>query len=330
MPLNILEYVEVSLNQKLQVPSQYVKLIYDSEILLLYPSSDPCISEPFTVMFKPGTYIFKLFGATGGGDAGGEGGSTKGTITFKSAKTLYFYIGSKGTQNSCIVSGGGGKGSTYSYSGGGSTDVRTQKDQDPYNMTSLRSRIMVAGGGGGGNLYETSKNVKGGCGGGIEGGDSEMGPKGTVQANLTIGATQTRGGIAIQQDTESTEVGNNGEFGKGGNSKQRSFYTSGGGGGYYGGASSNDGKASVSSGSGGSSFISGMKGCNAVDENGIHKGNAFHYSGLYFTNAETKSCVSAYDGYAIIQIISPVTCTYFSIDFVFRLDIFILIMILKA
>lgn len=37
---------------------------------------------------------------------------------------------------------------------------------------------------------------------------------------------------------------------------------------------------------GGSSFISGYAGCNAVDSNGNHTGKPYHYSGYVFTNAQ--------------------------------------------
>ena len=329
MSLNINKYVTVSLDDTLEIPSIYIQHSFNTVIKLFYPSSNPCSSLPFTIQFKPGKYLFELFGSAGAGSAGGKGGSTKGIIEFTSTETLYFYIGTKGS-NGCMASGGGGIGKPNS--GGGSTDVCINKSDDPYDVNSLRSRIMVAGGGGGSNDYDYTNNCKGGCGGGINGGDSEL-PyyyDTKIQANLTIGATQTTGGIAIQTLSGSEEQGSNGEFGKGGNSIGSSQYTAGGGGDYYGGASANDGDTSVSSGSGGSSFISGMSGCNAIYKNGTHSGKAIHYSGYYFKNAETKSCVNPSEGYAIIEILSPIKCTCSKNDLFLQLKVYLYIMIFKT
>ena len=58
----------------------------------------------------------------------------------------------------------------------------------------------------------------------------------------------------------------------------------GGGGGYYGGSGSSGLNEGSWSGGGGSSFISGHNGCNAINENGTHRGNATHFSGRVFTN----------------------------------------------
>lgn len=123
------------------------------------------------------------------------------------------------------------------------------------------------------------------------------------------------------------EIGTNGTFGIGGSSKQISSYTGGGGGGYYGGASSNDGQNSVSSGSGGSSYISGMLGCNSVDENGNHTNSRFHFSGYKFRNCVTYSGYNDGDGYALITLIE--TCThqkYFLNFFNFKIYVFIFLM----
>ena len=61
------------------------------------------------------------------------------------------------------------------------------------------------------------------------------------------------------------------------------------GGGYYGGTTS-DYSDTCEAGAGGSSFVSGYDGCNAISENStedniIHTGQSIHYSGKYFTNA---------------------------------------------
>ncbi|MCL1876920.1 IPT/TIG domain-containing protein, partial [Candidatus Saccharibacteria bacterium] len=58
----------------------------------------------------------------------------------------------------------------------------------------------------------------------------------------------------------------------------------GGGGGYYGGRAS-----WMSAGAGGSSFISGLVGANAIDAGGAHTGQPNHYSGKVFSNAVTTA-----------------------------------------
>ena len=308
--LQISHYIEIYLDENIQIPSNYViqQNFEVSEVKLLFPSSNTCHASPFTIIFKPGTYLIELFGGVGGGNSGGKGGTTSGIITFYHIQKLYFYIGAKGSQNQCVTFGGGGQGGSTSYSGGGATDIRLKKGDD---YDALLSRIMVAAGGGGSNSY--ANNIKAGDGGGLIGGDSEMGPESRIQANKSIGATQTRGGISIQKTPGSAEQGNNGEFGIGASTKQRTSYPGGGGGGYYGGASSNDGFDSVSSGSGGSSFISGLRCCNAVKEDGSHSNTPFHYSGIYFINPETKSGVNGDNGYAIIKILlSNNACKTFS------------------
>ena len=60
----------------------------------------------------------------------------------------------------------------------------------------------------------------------------------------------------------------------------------GGGGGYYGGGGGASANGVVGSGAGGSSFISGHSGCNAIDANGTHTGQPNHYSDKVFTQTE--------------------------------------------
>lgn len=117
---------------------------------------------------------------------------------------------------------------------------------------SLRSRIMVAGGAGAGG-----DSMNNSYGGGLTGG------AGLANA----GATQTAAGA-----TSYTIAG----FGFGGGG-------CGGGGGYYGGG----GATCANGGSGGSSFISGYAGSDAVNAYGVHTGQPNHYSGYIFTDART-------------------------------------------
>jgi len=57
-------------------------------------------------------------------------------------------------------------------------------------------------------------------------------------------------------------------------------------GGYYGGGSGSYNNSVVGSGAGGSSFISGYLGCDAIDVSGIHTGGCIHYSGNVFISPE--------------------------------------------
>ena len=218
---------------------------------------------------------------------------------------IYFYVGMKGynedyskykiTQNE--FNGGGkvyhddpgGKTSSGEYtqdpskdvsaSGGGATDARlVSGDWDLFN--SLKSRIIVAGGGGGNGYWAGNKP---GWGGGLAGCDAYgkewyMHPNGV----LPKGGSQTSGGT-------SSYTNFNGSFGKGGIGKGDYDGGGGGGGGYYGGAGGD-----VDNGAGGSSFISGYTGCNAIAEsstesNIVHTGQPNHYSGYVFTNGVMKA-----------------------------------------
>ena len=85
--------------------------------------------------------------------------------------------------------------------------------------------------------------------------------------------------------------GGDGGFGFGGSAvvKSNGSWGSGGGSGYYGGGHGHYHNSIVGTGAGGSSFISGHNGCNAIHAsstsgNIIHTGQSKHYSGLYFTN----------------------------------------------
>ena len=95
------------------------------------------------------------------------------------------------------------------------------------------------------------------------------------------GPNQTGGG---KGDGAQFEKGN---FGIAGYRLKTTDWGATGGGGYYGGTSING--AGVSS--GGSSFISGYDGCDAVLNNPeqiIHTGKPFHYSGYVFSNPEIR------------------------------------------
>lgn len=243
-----------------------------------------------SIQLEPGEYVMECWGAQGGrGRAnwawaayGGYGGYTQGTVLLSNSQVFYIYVGGKGNDSGangkCVgASGGwngggtGGKDSNCDSKpepgsgGGGASDVRLIGGS--WNdITSLRSRIMVAAGGGG-----ASGANKGGGGGGLVGGAGNV--SGGTQTSVTFG------------------------YGKSG----AAAYTGGGGGGsgYYGGAAAGDLRGA----GGGSSFISGHPGCNAINASGSHTGQPIHYSGLQFYNTSMQA--GARSGNGLVRI-SPV------------------------
>jgi len=179
---------------------------------------------------------------------GGAGGYSNGILTLgpdaPEFSTFYVYVGSSGLidDGNGGFNGGGAVGSavwvngtsiTRRYAGGGATDIRTIKGEetrlisiDYYTnffgpISSLKSRIIVAGGGGGSNS------------GGYGVGDEE-GPL-SITEDATSGS-QTSGGRTHKGETN----GENGGFGYGGFTYNSGLGISGGGGGYYGGGGSTD------------------------------------------------------------------------------------------
>ena len=235
---------------------------------------------------EKGIYRLQLWGAQGG--LGGHGGYTAGNLPLNSSDKLYMYVGQYGPSNAAATNVGGWNGggysgnhtSSFSYGGGGATDVRLANGSavTTWNdATSLRSRIMVAGAGGGGFstvLYTQNAGV----GGNLTGGTGT----GSYNATDSGGGTQTGAGTAY--------TGKQGLFGSGVQSHVAG-YGGGGGGGYWGG-STGHGKP----GGGGSSYISGYTGSVAVasaSSNAAKSGCAngttdiscsYHYSNKIFTD----------------------------------------------
>ena len=253
-------------------------------------------------------YKIECWGASGG--TGGPAAYTKGYIDISENFILYVYVGEKGNHRlsnydqpvSGTFNGGGGFFFPYNdknnSQGGGATDIRIlDGNWDSFN--SLKSRIMVAAGGG--CIIYDSQNVPsyGGALSSFEYQNTYYGP----ETNAAQRASQTSGyKFGIGQD--------------GGRA--------GGGGGYYGGcAIGNEGGLVGLRGTGGSSFISGYLGCNAIssestEDNIIHTDQPNHYSGKIFSNSVmiagnatmpkpnggTETGHSG-DGYCIISWISP-------------------------
>ena len=166
--------------------------------------------------------------------------------------------------------GGGGMKIPYSdgnnATGGGATDIRlTNGAWDNFN--SLKSRIMVAAGAG-------SCIANGSSPGGTLSSPNYPDTYGSPHPNSATGATQTSGyKFGIGQDGDRAGAG----------------------GGYYGGyAGTNFSTGTGIRGAGGSSFISGHTGCNAISSsstssNIVHTGQPNHYSGYVFTNTVMKA-----------------------------------------
>ena len=257
---------------------------------------------------EAGTYTMECWGAQGGNGLtngnvtqnGGKGGYAKGSIKLNSPTTFYLYVGGSG-ENGVVdkaVSGGwnGGGNGDWDYvddesgaGGGGATDIRITSGAWN-NFASLKSRVMVAGGGGGGDYGDNG----GGSGGGLNGG--------YILINGSENSSSTYGSAATQNSGYKFGQGQSGAH------SIRNFAVAGGGGGYYGGKCMN--QVSTDAGQtapayGGSGFVSGMSGCNAITsgstENKItHSGSPNHYSGIVFTNCSMTNGNRSGSGYCRI------------------------------
>lgn len=228
-----------------------------------------------TIVLEPGIYTMECWGARGAngrvngavGGRPGYGGYAVGTLVLARQTTFYINVGGAGGMGSGKVGGAGGWNGGAAGGrdgdddpgggGGGASDIRLIGGAWS-EITSLRSRIIVAGGGGGG-----AWSYIGGHGGGVTG-----------SAGHGAGATQT-GGYTFG-------------YGSAGAGSSSTGYTGGGGGagGYYGSLGMGN---SAGAAGGGSGFVSGMPGCDAVTENGVHTGFPEHYSGLVFKNPMMKN-----------------------------------------
>ena len=256
-----------------------------------------------------GQYKMECWGAQGSNmldKIGGKGGYCCGTTTLSQTR-LYIYIGAqRGGFGGGGVSSDSERSHNYGNDGGGATDVRLVYNADYKEFNSLKSRIIVAAGGGGANHRNTVGEVPqwgqgdGGYGGGLTGGagvrdDNTISFSTVPYIQKSIGATQTEGGLfySCNKNADGTFDYTNytliasqcGEFGAAMSTSSSTAIQSGGGGGYYGGAASGHCGAS-----GGSSFISGYSGCDAIAEsstanNIVHTGSPNHYSGCVFTDA---------------------------------------------
>ena len=249
---------------------------------------------------KAGIYSFECWGASGGKDISqkklgtapyGNGGYTRGNLSLTTLRNFYVFVGGiggdgvlSGSRTTAGGTGGWNGGGAGSYDasdddadggGGGATDIRIT--YGAWNdLTSLKSRIMVAGGGGGSGGTNWQGSTAG-CGGNTTGGYATYG-SGKTQVSYSPG-TQTNGYRFGEGQTHTRSYSN--------------IESGGGGGGYYGGCVNTGSSSKDWGGCGGSSFISGYSGCNAIKESctvntggeSNHTGSPNHYSGFIFTES---------------------------------------------
>ena len=233
-------------------------------------------NEQTYIVPADGYYKIEAWGAQGWPEVTdlntGLGGYTSGYIYLTKGENLYVYVGQGNGNGQNIAAFNNGTPNYGGYSGGGATDIRlvggTWTD-----ATSINSRIMVAGGGGAGGYG------KGGAGGGLFGNN----------ASGTKGGTQTSSGASQTTNYPDSSFG----IANGGCT---------GGNGYYpgGGATCADGAG------GGSSFISGYAGVNAItsESDRTPTNNTLHYSGKYFIDGTMEVGVNTGNGKAKITYIS--------------------------
>ena len=268
-----------------------------------------------------GNYKIELWGAQGGNgylniqrritpayllDGPAKGAYVSGNILLNSDETLYVYVGGKGNDGIEVGinaeggwNGGGsahwdGEDDENAGAGGGATDIRYFGNVNPSeddlkwdSYLGLNSRIMVAAGAGGNSLGT------GGVGGGLNGG---RGNRRSMK--------DAEGTVAASTQTSGNDFGIGGSAPKGCVSYSQYYYrgtwgASGGGGGYYGGYANT---GTNCNGSGGSSFISGYPGCNAITSasDRTHTNQPNHYSGKVFTDGQMQAGIREGHGYAKI------------------------------
>ena len=218
--------------------------------------------------------------------SGGKGSYASGYINLNSGEELYVYVGGQGGTG--VVGGtsaggynGGGTGD-HDHSdneadggGGGATDIRTVNGTWD-NASSQNSRIMVAAGGGG------ASDIYGGL------------PGGGLINSKTSEANFNRVNFTASNQTSGYQFG----IGQNGIMVRSNYPVAGGGGGYYGGISNDNGTDYANIGAGGSSFISGYAGVNAITSvsNRAHNNNTLHYSNKYFVDTEIKPNINSGNG----------------------------------
>ena len=270
----IKNFVKISVKNDV-APVSYFQTTKHS-ISLKNPCNNHHKCEPYLLLVRKGVYKFECWGSTGSHfheSEHGLGAYTSGIIALTKHTKFYVYIGQIGFFNAVKKNNNPGG----SPSPGGATDVRLVTSLNWWDEYSLISRIMVAAGGGSAEWIGSIA----GHGGELVGGNAT-----NDEVSFCEGGKQNKGSKCYSIASYNSEEGKFGCAGlpepvKTGTNDED--YGGFGGGGYYGGTSYQIGYA----GSGGSSFISGHKGCNAVKERSDfieHTNDSVHYSGLIFSN----------------------------------------------
>ena len=288
----------------------------ENKLVFNYPCTSTVTCTPYIVSLPRGVYKISLWGAQGGSsrtvndyaflaDSGGRGAFVSGKIKIFYDSKFFLYVGGQGEDlavkdaNAFGRGGfnGGGDGGydvneTFGESnsgGGGASDVRLIGED---SIEGYKSRIIVAGGGGSRLAHNFTSKYRIDSKGVRYDFSVIPGDAGTLEGfstnSFTVAGTQTSGC-----------------FGKGENGVNVDKYMAekggsigGGGGGYYGGSHINASEVGniteiESSGAGGSSFVSGCKGCNAVSRlplnQVVHTNQNKHFSSLYFFDITMKS-----------------------------------------
>lgn len=259
--------------------------------------------QTWTVPFDA-TYKIELWGSAGGysenvaSETVGKGAYTSGNIVLNKNSKLYIYIGGHHEKHEIKTYFNGGM--KAEAGGGGSSDIRLNYGNWD-SFESLKSRIMVAAGGGGGVISKFNNFIyfyegdSPGDAGGLKGYNAYYNVannKGNYSGYgySGYGATQISGGLAGNESYETYTEYSHGIFGIGGYDKAGAK-ASAGGSGYYGGGKGIHTGEIWPGGGGGSSFISGHNGCDAILEtstadNIVHTGQSVHYSNYKFTNTK--------------------------------------------
>ena len=273
-----------------------------NQYLLNYPCSDNnCY--PYIITLKPGKYLLECWGASGSStkEEFVRGAYVSGVLNIKETLSLYAYIGNVGKLNGEATFNGGGKGSKQGYSGGGATDFRLFPGDTFSSITSLLSRIIIAGGGAGLNVYsdddaKLDEICDYGQGGSEEGGCGYFRRCTTHTSVIThaYGGNQKEAGLSGHCESPCMhgykDHNLRGKLGVGVDT-QNAAYSTGGGGGYFGGGAGAVDSGVVSSGGGGSSYVSGHPNCSSLTPNyensigyDVDIEKHIHYSGIEFKN----------------------------------------------
>ena len=167
-------------------------------------------AQSFTL--QPGKYKLEVWGAqggkNGGGEIGGKGGYSVGSVNIANNISVFAYVGGKGVKNGGGGwNGGGGSSGNDVAGGGGGTDFRVLED-------SLYNRIIVAGGGGGAGQYY--KYWAGGVGGGSTGGSGRGDTGGDMATTGGAGGSSSGSGTGGGFGIGGTSSGDRGGGGGGG------------------------------------------------------------------------------------------------------------------